>query len=57
MDGRPTFFKEIGRFDFLEESVRLVPGAAILSGREEIERRFFFPKTGLMSILQNPVLI
>jgi hypothetical protein len=57
MDVGPTFFKEVGRFDFLEESVRLVPGVAMLVGQRRIDRRLFLPKPGPMSILQNPVFI
>ncbi len=53
MDIRPVFFKEIGFTISLKNwlSACFVKYIRVWEGK--IKRRFFLPKVGLMSILQN----
>jgi hypothetical protein len=53
MEIKPIFFQEILFFDFLEESAPTVIRPVFRSGRKNRTSRFFLPKVGLISILQN----
>jgi hypothetical protein len=54
MEIRPIFFQEILFFDFLEESARVVFWKVVTVWEGKIKKmRFFLPKVGLISILQN----
>jgi hypothetical protein len=53
MEIRPIFFQEISFFDFLEESAPTRIGRGFGWGRKNRTARFFLPKVGLISILQD----
>ena len=57
MEIRPIFFKEILFFDFLEESAQVALRQVVTVWEGKIKKtRFFLPKVGLTSILQNSTI-